>query len=118
MTTNQRLCPICNELLGKDDEATRHFESWHPLFFPREMSLEVFHFDFLPNFYIHLLRVLNGSEQLNSMYERYIVRNAADHVRYAAQRSSRGDIVLNTGITSVNSPASNITYATRKKRRS
>ena len=75
--------------------------------------------EFVPNYEKHILRVFLGEERLSEIYEPHVVRNAHDHTRHAAMfepaRFKR--LMATTTVSSGKSPASDHTWATRKKRR-
>jgi hypothetical protein len=117
--THSKRCPICNICLPLEgDEIVDHLFKRHPLSKPRGMDLAEYYFEYLPEYEKHLIRVLNGEEILSAKYEKYIVRSASDYVRYVAQGNiHKTKIILNTDISSPSARSSNITYATKKKRK-
>ena len=118
MTTNDRPCPICNQLLPVvGSGAVNHFITSHPLLnTPHEDVIEscMFYLEYQD----HLLRVFEGAEPLDEKYSRYIVRTVQDNLRYAAQRNPKFEgLILNTPVSEPRTPNSDHTWATKKNRK-
>jgi hypothetical protein len=116
MMTRTLQCPLCHGPIEDDEVAAwTHALALHPL--PRTDTVE----DNLKrsgDLGDHLLRVARGVEALSKEFEKYVIREPGDYVRHAALLArGRGHVVMNTPISPSNSAQSDLTYATRRKRK-
>jgi|JI10StandDraft_1071094.scaffolds.fasta_scaffold1383619_1 hypothetical protein len=105
-------CPLCDAHINDDEfDPFMHFMKWHPylLYKDGEWTQGVFE---------HLILVARGEMPLDEKFDKYVIRTASDHTRHAAllARHNSG-LVLNTRITNYKSPSSDVTHASKRKRR-
>src|SRR5690606_28627230 len=118
--SDDRPCPICLQPFPKDGERFfYHLFTWHPLSY-NPLNAEQAWFcitntdAYLKNAYFSFL----GKERLDPRFERYIVKTAKDHVRHTARmKFKKAGIVAKTTAFTGKSPPSNITHATKRKRK-
>lgn len=108
------ICPLCG-MPQKDHFAlSLHAFALHPL--SGTPGIEYMHS--MLEFSEHLIMVAMGEVELAERFRKYIVKGSGAHARHAAQIAmGKGRIVFGTQVSPLGRSLSNVTYATKKRRK-